>query len=269
MRSLVSIGVFFLLSCSSPTASSTPNITILINPTTLTNDGTKALVRAVATAADGTIGKGTVAFSSTMGSVTPASVPIDQYGTAEANFSCNTATDPLCVAGATVTVKATWDKGPTDPAQGTVSIHAATSGTGGGGGSSGGGVCACTGSAIVLPKPSVTMNAPVSIGNLAAGTYCWYWTGGAFQYAADPCWVVSAAAPSYEILNATNGTIVSYMVGSTGCPATQAAAEAAFVKTGVKFGWTGGELKLVLDDPNYLGNAEGSPSPSFTLCAVQ
>jgi hypothetical protein len=54
-----------------------------------------------------------------------------------------------------------------------------------------------------------------------------------------------------------------------GCPATQAAAEAAFVKTGAKFAWTGGELKFVLDDPNYVGNAEGSPSPSFTLCAVQ
>jgi hypothetical protein len=126
-------------------------------------------------------------------------------------------------------------------------------------------LCTCTAAATRLPQPSVLARVAVTLGTVANGRYCWEWTGGAFQYHDAPCWVVSAAAPGYRIIDGA-GVVVSSMTGGSSCPTTQAAAEAAFPRHAEHFTWGGGPLWLVLDDPNYAGNAEGSPSPSFVLC---
>lgn len=70
-------------------------------------------VRAVATNADGTVGKGTVTFDSDQGSFSSPSVELDSFGTASAQFLCDTTCTPP------YRLSATW------PTSGTV-VSAAT-----------------------------------------------------------------------------------------------------------------------------------------------
>lgn len=127
------------------------------------------------------------------------------------------------------------------------------------------GPCTCIAAPFTLPQTSVLMNDPQPIGMLPAGTYCWWWEQGAFQYANNPCWVVSALNPGYRLID-ENGAMVSAMTGGAGCPSTQAAAEAAFPAQPFTFNWSGGSPRIYLYDSDYSGNAPGAPSPVLKMC---
>lgn len=92
------------ISCG-PTGEPVLDMTLI--PRALVNDGSKALIKFVATDAKGQIGKGTIRVKSSIGSLSDGlDLTIDQFGTAQADFSCDYATDPSCIGPTTVT--ATW-----------------------------------------------------------------------------------------------------------------------------------------------------------------
>lgn len=67
--------------------------------------GETITLKATATAADGTLGKGTVRFTTIAGSLAADSVPLDDFGTATVALECPRA-EPDCTMR--VTVRATW-----------------------------------------------------------------------------------------------------------------------------------------------------------------
>jgi len=84
-----------------------PVLDMTLVPRALVNDGSKAIIKFVATDAKGQIGKGTIRVKSSIGSLSDGlDLTIDQFGTAQADFSCDYATDPSCIGPTTVT--ATW-----------------------------------------------------------------------------------------------------------------------------------------------------------------
>jgi hypothetical protein len=96
--------VLAAISCG-PTGEPVLDMTLI--PRALVNDGSKAIIKFVATDAKGQIGKGTIRVKSSIGSLSDGlDLTIDQFGTAQAEFSCDYAADPSCVGPTTVT--ATW-----------------------------------------------------------------------------------------------------------------------------------------------------------------
>ena len=123
-----------VISCG-PTGEPVLDMTII--PRTLVNDGSKALIKFVATDAKGQVGKGTIRVKSPIGSLSDGlDLTIDQFGTAEADFSCDYAADPSCVGPTIITASWVSDK-QTATNEGRVELGPKTvfdGGTGGGGG---------------------------------------------------------------------------------------------------------------------------------------
>ncbi len=107
----------------------TPGLELTLSPE-YTSGPLPIHVRAVATKADGTLGTGTVTFTSDKGSLAASSVPLDAYGTASTELVCDPAADPGCAA--LFQVSATW------PVNGKVTYAEARLNRGGAGGGSGG-----------------------------------------------------------------------------------------------------------------------------------
>ncbi len=113
----------------------TPVLEIALSPKTVT-DATPVQVRVVGTKGDGKVGTGTVTITSVRGSlVSPATVQLDGFGTANAALICDRATEPECAQP--VRVVAEWTSGGV-AVSAEVRLNAPGSGTGGGTGAGGG-----------------------------------------------------------------------------------------------------------------------------------
>jgi hypothetical protein len=100
------------------------------------SDGTVVQVSVIATAGDGTVGKGTVRITSAAGSLTaPVDLTLDSFGTARGPFTCDPTMESACARP--VRVVAEWStEGKVVIAE--ARLNSSSTGTGGGSGTGGG-----------------------------------------------------------------------------------------------------------------------------------
>ncbi len=105
MARLLVVGL--LLSCGSVPL--TPTLVVSVTPGTLDAIGRTARVRVVATEGDGTIGKGEVELSTSLGELDETHFTLDDFGTVNTTLRCP-ATIRDCAPGAAIDILAIWKR---------------------------------------------------------------------------------------------------------------------------------------------------------------
>jgi hypothetical protein len=100
-----------------------PALEVKATPRTLDGLGQTAVLRIIATDAQGNVGKGSVKIESAAGTLSDSRLTLDSLGTATTSFICTASSDPACVGAIRIT--ATWSVGGANvTGQTTVTISA-------------------------------------------------------------------------------------------------------------------------------------------------